>query len=413
MKKNKFIVGLILIITILAGFTGCNSNAPKVEIHENVQEQYIDKNTIEYTGWLKTEGSELKNEHGEPIQLRGLSSHGIQWFPEVLTYENLEQLKNNWKINVFRIAMYTDQNANGYIAHPEKSKEEVDKIVDYAKRLDMYVVVDWHILSDKNPQIYQSQAKEFFAQMAEKYADVPNVIYEICNEPNGSEVRWDENVKPYAEDIISTIRAKSPKSLIIVGTPDWCKDLKSAANNPLAFDNIVYSCHFYAGTHGEELQKQINYCIEKNIPVFVSECGITDASGAGNIYTEKFQKWIDFLSEKNISWIYWSFCNKAEGSSILSPEYPITKIETTVNDSNSNSQNNNLQDNNSQNIQNNNTQNNNIQNTTNNNTQNITNNTDSTNNDSSSDSSNKETVKIDDYLTDAGKLLKQILCNNK
>lgn len=92
------------------------------------------------------------------------------------------------------------------------------------------------------------------------------MLYEICNEPNGGGVTWSNNVKPYAEDIINTIRAKSPKSLIIVGTPDWSKDLKSVADNPLQYSNVIYSCHFYAGTHGNELQESISYCLQKIYP---------------------------------------------------------------------------------------------------------------------------------------------------
>lgn len=34
----------------------------------------------------------------------------------------------------------------------------------------MYVIIDWHILSDGNPNTYVEDAKKFFAQMALKYA---------------------------------------------------------------------------------------------------------------------------------------------------------------------------------------------------------------------------------------------------
>ena len=342
--KKVVIVFLVLLIIIGIIFGGIyiknntNNSNQKNENNEIFVEEQVDKNSISYTGWLKTEGSQLLNEKGEQIQLRGLSSHGIQWFPEVLTEENIKELKDNWNINVFRIAMYTDPEANGYIAHPEQSKEFVNKIVECAIKNDMYVIIDWHILNDKNPQIYEQQSKEFFEEMSKKYSETPNVIYEICNEPNGQEVKWDYNVKPYAENIIKIIRNNSPKSLIIVGTPDWCKDLASVANNPINEKNIIYSCHFYAGTHGEELRKQIDYCREKNIPIFISECGITEASGNGKIYEEKFNEWINYINKNNLSWIFWSFCNKEESSSILTKEYKIEKTENTTEDSEKNNE---------------------------------------------------------------------------
>ena len=340
MKKS--IIGiaiLILLIGIVVAYfkiikkdnnTNMNENNSSIEekneintdknIEKNKEEQ-INKNSIKYTGWLKTEGRDLLNEHGEKIQLRGISSHGIQWFPDVITYENLKELRENWNINVFRIAMYTDPNANGYISHPEESKEFVRKIVDYAKKLDMYVIIDWHILSDNNPQIYQNDSIKFFDEMSNEYKDIPNVLYEICNEPNGENVKWDENVKPYAEEVIKTIRKNSPKALVIVGTPTWCTDIESAINNPINESNIVYSCHFYAGTHKEDVRAKIDKALEKNIPIFVSECGITDASGNGAIYEDLFNEWINYLNNNNISWVFWSFCNKAESSSILRTEY--------------------------------------------------------------------------------------------
>lgn len=338
--KNIHLKIIILICVTVLFLTGCTNNNQKNKKNDvNLIEGDINKNTIEYTGWLKTDGAKLENEKGEQIQLRGISSHGIQWFSDILTYENLEYLKKEWNINLFRIAMYTDPKANGYIAQPEKMTAKVDEIIEYAQKLDIYVIVDWHILSDNNPQIYQQQSKKFFDELSKKYYNTPNVIYEICNEPNKSDVNWDNNVKPYGEEIIKIIRANSPRSLVIIGTPDWCKDLKNAADNPLNFENVLYSCHFYSGAHGEELQKEIDYCINKNIPVFVSECGITGTSGDGQIYANEFKQWINFLNEKNISWVFWSFCNKNESSSILTPEYAVKKQnENEINNNENNNE---------------------------------------------------------------------------
>ena len=340
----KKIVILILAIIVIIGIIIIGTKIKKNRPNNNTNdEEQVDKNSIKYTGWLKTNGSELQNQHGEKIQLRGLSSHGIQWFPDVITYDNLKELKENWNINVFRIAMYTDPNANGYIAHPEESKELVKKIVEYAKELDLYVIIDWHILSDKNPQTYQEESIKFFDEMSNEYKNTPNVLYEICNEPNGMKTTWNENVKPYAEELIKTIRKNCPRSLIIIGTPEWCTDIKSAADNPITAQNIVYSCHFYAGTHKKLLRDDIDYCLEKNIPIFISECGITNSTGNGPIYEESFNEWYNYINEKGLSWIFWSFGNKDESSSILKPEYKpvIEEVKPQeVNDANQTEENN-------------------------------------------------------------------------
>lgn len=324
--KKAFLTIIFIIIIFIVILTLYKSKIPTVE-NSTLNGNIVDKNTVSYNGWLHTDGYKLENEKNELIQLRGLSSHGIEWYSELITEENMQVLKDDWHINIFRIAMYVDSNGSGYISNPEKNKELVFNIIDLAVENDMYVVIDWHTLNDNNPQTHKDEAKKFFDEVSQKYSNIPNVIYEICNEPNGEDVTWDKDVKPYAEEIIPMIRKNSPKSLIIVGTPNWCKDLDKAANNPLNFNNVVYSCHFYSGTHRGELRNKIDYCINKNIPIFISECGLTNATGNGTIYFDDFNTWISYLNDKKISWIYWSFSNKNESSAILLQEYNINNAD--------------------------------------------------------------------------------------
>ena len=327
MKKIFLKTIIILILIILLGITisavtkNIRNNKSEENILENQEVETEKLDSVTYNGWIQTNGYKLLNQKGKEIQLRGISSHGIEWFGDLITKENLEKLKNEWQINVFRIAMYTDVEGQGYVNNKEKNKEILYNIVDMAIDLDMYVIVDWHILKDNTPQIHKEEAKIFFDEISKKYSNNPNVIYEICNEPNGSNVKWENDIKPYAEEIIPIIRKNSKKSLIIVGTPNWCLDIIEVANNPLNFENVVYSCHFYAGNHRSEIRERINECIEKNIPIFISECGLTDANGNGQIYEDSFNEWIEFLNRKKISWIYWSFANKDESSSLLTREY--------------------------------------------------------------------------------------------
>ena len=325
MSKTKIIIALLIFIFCFLTI----HKIKKIQIN-NTTPSTLTKLNIQYNGWLKTNGAVLENEKGEPIQLKGISSHGIEWFYDVLTYENLKYLKDNWDINVFRIAMYTDSNGKGYIYSPEQTKEKVCNLIDIAIELDLYVIVDWHILDDNNPQTYTTESITFFDDISKKYANTPNIIYEICNEPNGNNVTWEKNIKPYAEQIIPVIRKNSKKSLIIVGTANWCTKLNNVIESPLNFENIIYACHFYSGSHGKELRNNIKKCIENNIPIFISECGLTDADGDGELYYDEFNEWINFINSNNLSWVYWSFSNKNESSAILIPNY--TNIENCLSD---------------------------------------------------------------------------------
>ena len=241
MSKKKIILTIIIILVsfslgLLLGLNlkkdnnkqlqNQNINEEKFEnkeddkVVEEEKEEITKNNLVSYNGWLSVENNTLVNSNHEKIQLKGMSTHGIQWYGDFANYSMIQSLRDEWNSNLFRVAMYTDE--GGYIQNRDL-KNKLIEIVDNVIKLDMYVIIDWHILSDNNPMMHKEEAKEFFNEISNKYKDVPNVIYEICNEPNGN-VTW-ENIKPYAEEIISVIRNNSKKSIIVVGTPTWSQDV--------------------------------------------------------------------------------------------------------------------------------------------------------------------------------------------
>lgn len=290
------------------------------EVTPQPETPIVEKNNyVSYNGFLKLNGTSLVNEKGEPIILKGMSSHGIQWFGDLVTKENLTILKNEWHTNVFRIAMYT--NENGYISNPN-IKNKVYSIIDELISMDMYVIVDWHILSDGNPLQYKEQAKSFFNEVTSKYSNVPNIIYEICNEPNNTSM---DNVYNYANEVIPIIQKNSPKSIIIVGTTTWSQDVDQV--NKLNYDNVLYALHFYSGTHKDFLRQKATTALNKGTPIFVTEFGVSDASGNGGIFLDEANKWISYLKEKQISIVAWSLSNKNESSAVLRPGTTVLKDE--------------------------------------------------------------------------------------
>lgn len=270
-------------------------------------------------GRLHVEGTQLVDESGTPVQLRGLSTHGLTWFPEIINEPLFAHLSKEWDCSLIRLAMYSDVYCNG---EKEESLELVRKGIDAAIKADMYVIVDWHILIDSDPRIYQSEAAEFFDLIASEYAQYPNLIFEICNEPNDS-TNWSD-IMEYSRQIIPVIRARVPEAVILVGTPEYDQNLSSAILRPLEFDNIMYVLHFYAATHKEGLMEELRMAVDAGLPVFVSECGLSESFGGGIVDYESAAAWFTLLNEYKISYSVWSLCDKAESSALLVPGFDVT-----------------------------------------------------------------------------------------
>lgn len=270
---------------------------------------------VSENGRLHVEGTRLVNERGEPVLLRGMSSHGLHWFPR-FTSENSIRNTALAGANLFRVAMYTGE--GGYLSQPETVKKQLLSAVDAAISQDMYVILDWHILSDGNPSAHTAEAAAFFTEMAQRYRNSPAVLFEICNEPNGG-VTWSGDVKPYAEKVIAAIRGQGADNVILIGSPTWSQDIDKAAADPVAGENLMYSLHFYAGTHGEWLRQRVDDCLNKGLPIFVSEWGTSRADGSGGVFLEESGVWLDFLEARGISWCNWSLCDKNETSAALKP----------------------------------------------------------------------------------------------
>ena len=268
-------------------------------------------------GALSIKGTDIVDSKGEKYQLKGISTHGLAWFPDYVNKEAFQTFRDEWGANLIRLAMYTGE-SGGYCQDGDKDKLKklVSDGVDYATELGMYVIIDWHILSDNNPQTNKDEAIPFFDEMSAKYADYDNVLYEICNEPNGS-TQWSE-IKSYAEEVIPVIRANDKDAIIIVGTPTWSQDVDIASEDPIeGQENIAYTTHFYAATHKENIRDKVKKAHDAGLCVFISEFSICDASGNGAIDYDSAEEWFDLIEEYNLSYAGWNLSNKNETSSLI------------------------------------------------------------------------------------------------
>lgn len=266
---------------------------------------------------LQVSGGVLVDAKERPVTLRGMSTHGLGWYPRYLNAGAMKTLKQ-YGANVIRLAMYTET-SSGYLEEP-RNLDFVYIGIENAIAENLYVIVDWHILSDGNPLTHMEEAIAFFSEISERYGQTPNILYEICNEPNG-DTTW-EDIAAYAAMVIPAIRKNAPEAVVLVGTPNYSSRLRDAMASPLPFSNLLYSCHKYIDVSPEAEDSQeywLQKAVETGFPVFVTEWGINGSEGE-NMDLANARQFVKFLNENQISWCGWALSNAEEIHGTISPD---------------------------------------------------------------------------------------------
>lgn len=293
-----------------------NAGSQVMTVSEWTPPEVVPANTpVSRNGALRVEGAQLLNEQGEPVQLKGVSSMWLNWentgYAESL--EGLEWMRDNWNLSVIRAAMGIEPNG-AYLTNRSRALRQVRTIVHNAIDAGVYVIIDWH---DHEAESHQSDAVEFFETMAAEFGEFPNVFYETYNEPenNGGIKSWEDLLKPYHEAVVQGIRANDPDNIAILGTGQWSQRVDHVLASPLDGDNLMYTVHFYACTHGNQERAYANQAFNSGLPIFVTEWGATLADGGtngnGGVCEEDAQEWHDFMNLRNMSWAAWKLddCN--------------------------------------------------------------------------------------------------------
>jgi endoglucanase len=244
-------------------------------------------------GKLSVKGNRIVDEHGAAVQLRGMSFGWSQWWGQYWTSGTVSWLVDDWKVELVRASMGIE--SGGYLENSAAERAKVITVVDAAIRRGIYVIIDWH---DHNAPNHVDAARAFLSDMAQRYGQYPNVIYEIFNEPD---------------------------NLIVVGTPEWSQRVDQAAQAPLSQTNIAYALHFYAATHKQSLRDHASQALAKGIALFVTEWGTSEASGSGYLDAAETATWLKFMDDNKLSWANWDIADKSgETCSALLPNRSTT-----------------------------------------------------------------------------------------
>ena len=304
MKNTIIILISFLALTLSLGCSNKSDN-PVQPIVEN-------QSIVNLYGQLSVNGKNIVDQNGDIVVLRGMSLFWSQWGGAYYNAETVKWIRDAWKCTIVRASMGIE--GNGFLDNPEQEYAKVKTVIEACIDLGIYVLIDWH---DHHAENHIEEAKAFFNRVSMDYGSYPNVIYEIYNEPLA--VSWKDVLKPYSEEIINTIRSNDQDNIIVVGTPNWSQDVEDVINEQINSTNIAYSLHYYSSTHKQELRDKALLAINAGIPIFVSEWGMSEASGNGIIDMESLNIWAKFLEDNNLSWCNWSLMNKDETSAALLP----------------------------------------------------------------------------------------------
>lgn len=335
MKFKRFFSLLFVgIITILLAGCGKNTTTTKQTttkktvnyMGEKIKEApvYPENSPVAKHGLLSVKGAKMVDENGKDFQILGVSTYMLASSYLYVNDALLTQLRDEKHVNCIRLAMYTEANDWAYCSSDGKYAEfnymYIQQGIECAARNGMYVLVDWHILADRTPQKYKTQALDFFDRISFIYQNYTNVIYELCNEPNDEPIHnikttWEE-IKEYAEEVITVIRNNGVKNICVVGNPDYSSRPDYAIDNPITMDkNVMYTLHFYAGNHTDK--SCLNRAIQAGVPVFVTEFNITQDSGNGKYSVESGNAWMEVLDANKIGYCIWSLGAQNETSALL------------------------------------------------------------------------------------------------
>ncbi len=285
--------------------------------------QSFSQTPVEKHGSLRVSGNQIVGEHGNPVQLMGMSHFWSVWGAEkYYTTDVVNWLVKDWKIDLIRASIAVEVNQEGssnkgWLFNKEGQYKLAETIIQAAIDNGIYVLVDWH-----THRTHTEAAKEFFGYLAQKYGRYPNLIWETFNEPVNQS--WEE-IAGFTNAVTAAIRPHS-NNLIIAGTRRWSQLVNEPADEPLTDKNTAYSLHFYAGTHGKELRDIGDYALSKGIALFITEWGTSHADGGRDmiVHKEKAMEWINWAMQHNLSMANWSLTDKVEASAALQPNAPVT-----------------------------------------------------------------------------------------
>ena len=267
------------------------------------------------TPWLSVSGRFIKDPQGNNVVLRGVSLIDVSVAnsrprnAQTLT-NMLTDAADGWYARVVRFPVYPDaiDGQPGWRANPDTYfNNHLNPAIQNCINRQIYCIIDWHYIRDYNNSEVDTATRAFWNYVAPRYANTPNVIFELYNEPINPD-NW-STWKQWAQPWVDIIRSHAPNNLILIGGPRWSQNLAGAASAPFVGSNLVYVAHIYPEHGGQSTWDSWFGNAANSVPFFITEWGW---QLGGNIPTSGTQSgygvpFSNYMESKGLSWTAWVF----------------------------------------------------------------------------------------------------------
>lgn len=264
------------------------------------------------TPWLHVEGKWIKDPKGNNVVLRGISLAGLAQTRSKTVNQRIDMATNTadgWYSRVVRLPVEPEK---WNTAPDDYFKNILDPAVQYCIGKGIYVIIDWHHVA--HYEQHTTATTNFWNYIAPKYKNIPNVLYEVYNEPIDPN-NW-TTFKNWIQPIVDRIRSKAPKNLVLVASPRWATKLSGAIDNPVTGGNIVYVAHNYPSNPATGTTSWDNAFgnVANHHPIIVTEWGYefpgykkAPSIGTTSKFGLPFKEYIE--TKPNVGWTAWAFDN--------------------------------------------------------------------------------------------------------
>lgn len=275
---------------------------------------------------ISVKGKNIVTENGEVIRLKGVS------------FSDPDKLENDgqWNLRYFQEAKNWGCNVVRFPVHPPRLNERgwdeyfalLDKGVEWAEQLGMYVIIDWHVIGNlPKEKFFRSiyitsvaETEKFWLKTAEHFKGNPTVaVYELYNEPTHQgnvlgELNWNI-LRGFYENLIDKINAVDDEKIFLVAGMNWGYYLNEVIENPVNRKNVTYTSHPYPQKESAPWEAKWEKSwghVADTYPIIATEFGFMPESEPGAhipcIGDETYGKAImDYFEKKGISFTLWSF----------------------------------------------------------------------------------------------------------